>query len=85
MKKNLPPYYFFYGLLLKACLSFILIISLSGYAQSKDKRYSFNWKNTTVLSAFKQIEGEAGVHFSYNPLDLNVNARIDLKIEKTKD
>ena len=84
MKKNLPSYYFFYGLLLKACLSFILIISLSGYAQSKDKRYSFNWKNTTVLSAFKQIEGEAGVHFSYNPLDLNVNTRIDLKIEKQK-
>lgn len=84
MKKNLPTYYFFYGLLLKISLSLFLILSLSAFAQSKDKLYSFNWKQTTILNAFKQIESEADVHFSYNPLDLNVNTRIDLKVEKLK-
>ncbi|TKC61211.1 SusC/RagA family TonB-linked outer membrane protein [Pedobacter hiemivivus] len=84
MKRSLPTYYFFYGLLCKACLCFVLIISLSGFAQSKEKLYSFKWKNATILNAFKQIENEAKVHFSYNPLDLNLNKRIDLNVEKAK-
>jgi len=84
MKKNLPTYYFFYGLLFKISLCVALILSTSAYAQSKDKLYSFKWKNTTILDAFKQIESQGQVHFSYNPLDLNVNARFDLNIEKQK-
>jgi TonB-linked SusC/RagA family outer membrane protein len=84
MKKNLPAYYFFYGLLSKACLCLLLILTTTGYAQSKDKVYSFKWKNTPLLNAFKQIEDKAEVHFSYNPLDLNLGARIDLSIETTK-
>ena len=84
MKKNLPTYYFFYGLLFKISLCVVLILSTSAYAQSKDKLYSFKWKNTTILDAFKQIERQGQVHFSYNPLDLNVNTRFDLNIEKQK-
>lgn len=84
MKKQLPSYYYFYGLFCKACLCFVMIVSLSGFAQSKEKLYSFKWKNTSILNAFKQIEAEAKVHFSYNPLDLNVNRKIDLNVEKAR-
>ncbi|HKG06125.1 MAG TPA: SusC/RagA family TonB-linked outer membrane protein [Pedobacter sp.] len=84
MKKNLLPFYFFYGLLGKACLCLLLILTMPGYAQSKEKMYSFKWKNTPLLNAFKQIEEKAQVHFSYNPLDLNVGTKIDLSIETTK-
>lgn len=50
----------------------------------RERVYSFNWKNTTILNAFREIEKEAKVHFSYNPLDLNVGMKIDLKVEKLK-
>nr|WP_162988684.1 SusC/RagA family TonB-linked outer membrane protein [Pedobacter schmidteae] len=84
MKKNLLSYYFFYGLWYKAALCLALVLSMSGFAQSKEKLYSFKWKNTTILNAFRQIENEAKVHFSYNPLDFNVNSKIDLSIENVK-
>ncbi|WP_222535185.1 SusC/RagA family TonB-linked outer membrane protein [Pedobacter polysacchareus] len=84
MNKNLPCYYYFYGLLFKVCLCFICIVSLSGFAQSKDKVYSFKWKQATLLTAFKQIEKEANVHFSYNPLDLDETAKINLTADKWK-
>jgi TonB-linked SusC/RagA family outer membrane protein len=84
MKQNLPSYYFFYGLLIKALLCIVLIVSTAGFAQSKDKRYSFKWKRTLILNAFKEIEEEAQVHFSYNPLDVNLNTRIDLDVSNEK-
>ena len=84
MKKNLPTYYFFYGLLGKGCICLLLLLTLPVLAQSKAKVYSFKWKNTPLLSAFKQIEQKAQVNFSYNPLDLDVRAKIDLSIEATK-
>ncbi|MCD0488165.1 SusC/RagA family TonB-linked outer membrane protein [Pedobacter sp. MC2016-14] len=84
MKKPLPNWYFFYGLLQKTCLCFVLMLGCAGYAQSKEKLYSFNWKNTTVLNAFKEVENVAAVHFSYNPLDLNLKEKIDLSIENKK-
>ena len=84
MKKNLPSYYFFYGLFKKTCLCLLIILSTTAFAQSKDKLYSFKWKRTPVLNAFKDIENVAQVHFSYNPLDLNLKETIDLNVSKVK-
>ncbi len=84
MKKTLPTYYSFYGLFMKIALSFFFLFILYGKAESKDKLYTFKWKNMSILNAFKQIEMKAQVHFSYNPLDLDLERKIDLNVENVK-
>ena len=83
MKKTLL-YYRFYGLIGKALLCIALVISSYGFAQSKDSLYTFTWKNITVNQAFRQIEKESKLHFSYNPLDVALDKKIDLQVSNLK-
>lgn len=62
--------------------SFLLVLSMTSFAQSNPALYSFTWKNAAVPAVFQQIESSAKVHFSYNPKDLDLKKRINLTIEQ---
>lgn len=79
MQKPIPRSLFFSRILLKVLL---LLLPVLGQAQSPGKVYSFNWKNTPVKTVFTQIEKAAGVHFSYNPNELDLQKKISLSVSK---
>src|SRR4051812_6795731 len=82
MQKPLLCSRFLSWILLRMLPSVLLIVSLSGYAQSSTPVYSFNWKNSALPVVFTQIEKAASVHFSYNPKDLDLQKKISLTISK---
>ena len=69
-------------ILLRMAAAILLVISVTGYAQSstKSKLYSFRWENSSVSAIFKQVEDAAKVHFSYNPKDLDLQEKITTQV-----
>ena len=80
MQKPLLYSRFFSWILLRMLPSLLFVVSLTGHAQSSAKVYSFHWKNTPVQTVFGQIEKAAGVHFSYNPDELDLQKKISLTV-----
>ncbi|MCO4294294.1 SusC/RagA family TonB-linked outer membrane protein [Solitalea sp. MAHUQ-68] len=77
-------YYRFYGLKKRLFLLIVFLLSLPGFAQSKEALYSFKWKATPVQQVFQQIEQESGLRFSYNPLDIDLSRKLDLEISNQR-
>ena len=68
----------------KLLFALLMALFLTGYAQSTESLFSFSWKHAAIRQVFEQIEQRAGVRFSYNPLELDVNRRISLEIRNAK-
>ncbi|POY37942.1 SusC/RagA family TonB-linked outer membrane protein [Solitalea longa] len=77
-------YYRFYGLKKRLFLLVVFLLSLPGFAQSKEALYSFKLKAMPVQQVFQQIENETHLRFSYNPLDIDLNRKIDLEVSNEK-
>src|SRR5690606_7298761 len=44
----------------------------------------FEWERVTLKNVLTQIENKAKVNFAYNPLELDINKQISLKIKQQK-
>jgi TonB-linked SusC/RagA family outer membrane protein len=66
------------------CLMIMLLVFSSVQAQSKEMLYSFEWERVTLKNVLTQIENKAKVNFAYNPLELDINKQISLKIKQQK-
>lgn len=67
------------------CCILLGCMSLQVSAQSKTtKVYSFDWKEKALSKIFTDIESAAQVHFSYNPKELDLTKKVDLKVSHVK-
>ncbi len=80
MKKTLSQG-LFYGLFARIFVISLLLLS-TVKAQSKEPQYTFEWDRIVVHKALKEIEKQAKIRFAYNPLELDVNKEIALRVKE---
>jgi len=61
MKKSLRSYYFICGVSVKACI-YLLLLTISSYAYSKENMHSFKWKHRPFLNVFRQPEEKYSIY-----------------------
>ncbi len=66
---------------LTCILTFLGLISFASATYSQAKRLTFESKNATIESVFKQIESLSDFKFAYNSTKLDVERKVSLKVE----